>query len=319
MNRRCGLSFAALSIVLTFPGFALSHEVAEPSSHFAEAGTYTTTVAASGDAADVYYPKLSGRLATLPIRFPVVVLLQGAFVDKHYYAKDASAVARYGFIVIVPNHSAQLGPTTALLPAESVINDGFAQVKADGADPTTAIYRRVDDRRLGLLGHSLGGVAALDAIAGVCQLPLCAGAFTRPPELAAAALYGTNDVDPNTHQLGLVDTSAVPTALVQGSVDGNATPADAAKTYAVMSAPRALITIFGANHFGITDVDAPAGAIPDGSPQTIDQATANQRISEWSALFLRAHLYDDPTAIWYIYAARGSADGTVSVQSNYRP
>ena len=85
-----------------------------------------------------------------------------------------------------------------------------------------------------------------------------------------------------------IDTSAVPVALIQGLNDGRALPARATATYPELEAPKALIEIEGANHYGINDVNNPSGATPNPSPSLISQAEALDRIATWSALFLRA-------------------------------
>lgn len=66
---------------------------------------YTTTIAADGDPADVYYPVL---LNSTPDQLPIVLMLQGAFVDKADYSNYAETVARYGFVVVVPNNQRTL-------------------------------------------------------------------------------------------------------------------------------------------------------------------------------------------------------------------
>ena len=59
----------------------------------------------------------------------------------------------------------------------------------------------------------------------------------------------------------------------------------------------------------------PPGATPDPSPSLISQAEALDRIATWSALFLRAELWSDPIARFYVYKSGGSIDGTVTVTS----
>ena len=57
--------------------------------------------------------------------------------------------------------------------------------------------------------------------------------------------------------------------LVQGSVDGISTPAEGQATFDILDGVRTFTDINGANHYGITDVNNPQGAIPDFSPQVI--------------------------------------------------
>jgi hypothetical protein len=147
----------------------------------------------------------------------------------------------------------------------------------------------------------------------VCEPPLCAPPFTRPPELRAAALYGTNIATGTTLDRDL-DTSGVAVALVQGTVDGVAPPVEAATTYPSLERPRALICIRGGNHYGITDVDDPAGALPDPNDPTISQQAAVALVAHWSGLWLRAQVLRDPFAAAAIKLKAITHSGPVSVR-----
>jgi predicted dienelactone hydrolase len=76
-----------------------------PAPQFESAVSYSTTIPRSDggvDPADIYYPVLS---STDPEQssLPIALFLQGALVDKSDYSTFASTVARYGFVVVVPN------------------------------------------------------------------------------------------------------------------------------------------------------------------------------------------------------------------------
>ena len=286
--------------------------------------SYTTAIAASGDAADIYYPTDGSPaiFALLGDRFPVVVVLQGGRYGQGLLTSEyAGRIARHGFIVIVPDHIRVFPPGAPVPPAAlteaSVLNDAFAHVVAEGANPGSPVFGVVDGSRLGVTGHSLGGAVALNIIGGICPPGLCTPGYVRPPQLKAAALYATNFFSPPPAPPAVmpIDTSAVPVALIQGLNDGRALPARATATYSELEAPKALIEIEGANHYGINDVNNPPGATPDSSPSLISQAEALDRIATWSALFLRAELWSDPIARFYVYKSGGSIDGTVTVTS----
>jgi len=285
--------------------------------------SYTTAIAASGDAADIYYPTDGSPdiFARLGDSFPVVVVLQGGRTTRGFYSEYAGRIARHGFIVIVPDHIRVFPPGAPVPPAAlteaSVLNDAFAHVVAEGTNPGSPIFGLVDGSRLGVTGHSLGGAVALNIIGGICPAGLCTPGYVRPPELKAAALYATNFFSPPPAPPAVmpIDTSAVPVALIQGLNDGRALPARATATYLELEAPRALIEIEGANHYGINDVNNPAGATPDPSPSLISQSEALDRIATWTALFLRAEIWGDPIARFYVYESGGSIDSTVTVTS----
>ena len=89
-----------------------------------------------------------------------------------------------------------------------------------------------------------------------------------------------------TGQIFGIDNENIPVALVQGSNDGIATPDEAQATRAVLAGPNELFPIGGANHYGITDVNNPPGAIPDFSPQVIPQEVSIALIAQATGEFL---------------------------------
>lgn len=149
---------------------------------FNDVANYSTTISANNDLADIYFPNPS-NLKTGNHSFPVALLLQGANVDKSNYSEYASIVARYGFVVVVPNHPRSLPQLgfTGLLSETSQINAVLAQMAAENSNPASPVTGVVDTQKLGLLGHSAGGAVGLSAIANLCLSPIqCEGSFSRP-------------------------------------------------------------------------------------------------------------------------------------------
>lgn len=273
----------------------------------------------NGDAADVYHPSVPTRLRPLLAdAFPVVAVLQGANVDKAQYSGLGRGLARLGFVVVIPNHVRAPGgpfPPGGLFTSPTVVPNVLAEALAQDTDPASPLYRIVDTTQLGLVGHSFGGAVGLFAAAGVCAPLICDGPYTRPPALTAAAFYGTN-LATGTRLDTDLDTTGVAVALTQGTLDGVAPPVEAETTYESLERPRALITVAGANHFGITDTGNPPGAAPDPIPPTLSQERATTEVARWSGLWLRAQLRDDPIARTLIYRVGGSRDGVVTVRTN---
>jgi len=243
----------------------------------------------SSAAIDVYYPDDATE------RLPVALLLVGFNVSKPNYQMVASHVAAYGFVVVVPNHYGLLGFGLAAEVEEVPATLEFARTR--NADPTSPLFDRMDADKLVLLGHSYGGGAALNAAAGRCVPPYCLGIYPRPPQLLGVAVYGA---DLRMFVLGgpipRID-NIVPVALIRGDLDGIAPPFDTGRTFdAIQSTPKALITIEGANHFGMTDVVSPVGIIADPNAPTITQSNATQAVAQFSALFLKAFALNDPEA-----------------------
>ena len=219
----------------------------------------------------------------------------------------AAGVAGYGFIVVVPDHMsnnieglyAELGEIAAV----------GAQMKVEAASATAPVRGGVDTLRMALMGHSYGGASGLSGMANMCfpPIPLCS--FTRPPQLVGGAFYGTNLATP---VLGVpsLDTGGLPVLLVQGDRDGKALLADAQKTFdQIQKRPKAIINLLGANHYGVTDVDNPAGADPEVNAQTLDHATGVTSTGRWIGLFLAAFLNGDS-------AARGALRSAAAIDPN---
>jgi dienelactone hydrolase len=247
----------------------------------------------------------------------VVVLLQGANVGRQSYSGFSQTIAESGFIVVVPDHFRTLagptGPLSGLLSEEQVLLDAQSQVLAESARASSPIYRRVDATRLGVLGHSWGGATALYATEGVCQPLLCSGSFARPKELRASLVYGTFLRDSVTMAYSAIHNDGVAVSILQGDKDGNAPAAAGAATYEQLQPPRAYMVLNGANHFGICDENPAPGAKPDASAPTLAQPTGVERAGRWAALFLRAHVIDDPVARQQIYESPGDPDSVVTI------
>lgn len=286
---------------------------------FKETGFYRTTISANNDLADIYYPKPSD-LNSGNYSFPIVLLLQGALVDKSFYSEYASVVARYGFVVVVPNHFRPLpiNPNSppSLLSETSQIAAVLSQMAIENTKPTSPIASVVDTQRLGLLGHSFGGAVGLSVIANKClpELYLCQEPFTRPKELLAGAFFGANLRNPIANEFVPIANDGIAVALIQGDIDGVALPDRTQSTFdKIQTPPKALISVMGANHFSITNVNNPAGANPERNSATLNRAVGIETIARWSALFLRANMLKDRAAFNYIYSQGDALDPNVRV------
>ena len=267
-----------------------------------------TTALNSGDQADVYHP-----VGGTPDSFPIIAFLQGGLVDKSLYSGFASTLAGAGYVVVVPNHFQVLGPPgtpPALFSSQSVVTDVLASMTAADANPGSPVYQVVDTNNLGVSGHSFGGAAALYAVEGSCLPPFCFGFFMRPPQLKAAAVYGVNTVNPAGILLD-VNTSAAPVALLQGSVDGRATPAKAAQTFGLMETPKGLVSFDGLNHWGIADVQNPPGNTPDPGVQTRDQSWGIVKTAKYARTVFDAYLKGDSDALGKLQTQQSESGVTV--------
>ncbi|HEY9607070.1 MAG TPA: chlorophyllase [Allocoleopsis sp.] len=284
---------------------------------FEKVDRYETTIATNHDPADIYFP-ISSHTQTKTGAFPIALLLPGALVDKSYYSNFAKVVASYGFVVVVPNHTHSVPALglNGLIPEASQINDVLNYMVTENANPTSPMAGMLDTKKLVLLGHSYGGAVGMSAIENSCIFPLCEGNFTRPDALIGGAFYGTHRKDFKTGTFSATKNAGIPIALVEGSRDGVATQDEVRGTYElIQDRPKLLITVNGANHFSITDVNNPAGAKLDSSNPTLDQAVGTETIARWSALFLRAYALHDTSALDYLKNTNNSRDENVNVIS----
>lgn len=265
-------------------------------------------IPASGDETDVYFPAVNaGKNRVRGNRFPLVIFLQGALVDKKYYSRFAQELASHGFVVAVPNHPrSSFGGD--LYTEMQVIIDVLEHERAENDRTDSPLYGIIDTNRVGLGGHSFGAATGLFAIANFCTFPFCEPdtGFVLPTEIKAAAL-----VAGNSGTLDL-DTSSVPTALLIGELDTGLAATRA--TYETLELPRALIEVRDANHFGLNDIDQPPGSQerPGEASQTTPQSITATNFAYWSGVFLRAHLLRERRAWKAVYGSEG--DETAAVE-----
>ncbi len=278
-----------------------------PDPLFEQIGKYQTTISTNDDPADIYYPVTSE-----PNNFPIALILQGALIDKTDYSNFASILASYGFVVIVPNHFKSLPEfgVEGFLAEISQIEDTLTYVKTENANSSSPLAGILAPEKLALLGHSQGGAVGLSAIANYCIPSLCDREFALPKEIVAGVFYGTYLQDYKTKEFLTIKNDSIPLGLIQGSRDGVSTPQEIRKSYQlIQDSPKALITVKGANHYGITNEDSSR----DPLRPNLDQNIANETIARWSGLFLRANIFNQSDAFNYVYKTGNARDKNVSV------
>jgi dienelactone hydrolase len=323
MTARTNIKVAWLGF-LTTAVISISSEVVaanfNPNPIYSNAGNYTTAIPVTGsnsgfDSTDIYYPIVPSSGTTLP----VVLLLQGALVERDDYANYASQIAKYGFVVVVPDHIRTLvGPMssfTGFFPDQHLINDVLNFMVDENQNTGSPLAGQIDFNTAGLLGHSFGGAVGLASIANICLPVLCNPTlgFSRPTALKAGIFYGANLRDQITGQFIPINNSGVPTGLIAGERDGVASELSTIVTYNnIQPDTKLLVTLQGANHYGITNEDS----FRDPVRPTLDQTIATETIARWSALFLQAHLLDNQEAFNYVYRTGDSLDNNVMVTSS---
>lgn len=296
---------------LTVAQVTVTPAIASPTRPYDSFDSYSTSNTSNGNATDIYFPTLEDGTAVDDL--PGVLLLQGALVDKSFYSDYASQVARYGFAVSVPNHVQSVpGFGEVLAPDTSSVQAGLDQFISESNRSGSPLSGKVDTEQFGLLGHSLGGAVGLSAVGEVCLPGLCTAPFSRPEALSGGAFFGANLRDEND-VFPPIDNEGIGVALIQGNQDGRALPVNAERTFdQVQTSPSALIELNGVNHFGITTVNEPEGAVPDPSSQTVSQQTSIETAARWSGLFLRGTIQGDQEALDYVFDFGADVDPMVT-------
>ena len=206
--------------------------------------------------AEILYPSSQGAV-------PTVVILQGARVRSKYYRAIGKRLAAEGALVMVPQHRSYLGESFA---EQRVVNLLWQHIKdiADAGQLPVEL-----DGRLFVMGHSFGSVAAMNIAEGICRFPTCVGGFQSPEGLAGVVVYGyRRDKDVRNQ---------VPLLMIQGSLDDLS---DAEVSFGrVQNHPKYFRVIEGGNHFSITDMNNPPGAVADPWVPTVTQAEAHEMMA----------------------------------------
>ncbi|MCT7971214.1 alpha/beta hydrolase family protein [Laspinema olomoucense] len=312
------------AIVAGFLAFCSSIPVAAtiPEPMFDTLNHFETTIPrANGekDPADIYYPVVPDAVS-----LPLALFLPGALVDKADYSNFAQTVASYGFVVVIPNRVRTVtisGQQFSGLAAEvAQVNEVLAYLEAEQSRSDSPLAGRVDLSSVGLLGHSWGGAVGLAAIQNICPPLLCTGSFKRPDAIKAGLFYGTTFRDQTQQEVTIlpIANQGIPVGLIAGSRDGviqGGMDSVFASYENIQDPPKALVTVLGANHYGITNEDSPRDSVRP----TLAPAVANETIARWSALFLRAHLLEDEAAWNSIYQNGDALDANVTVKSETLP
>jgi hypothetical protein len=229
-------------------------------------------------------------------------------------------------LLVVPNHVRKIvrpdRSVTGLLVDVNLVNDVLGFIQNENLNEKSPLYQGVDSEKMGLLGHSLGGFVGLSAIQERCIPQFCTDDFTQPKELMAGIFYGASFRDPVTMEFSPIDNRGIPIGLIAGDQDGVAMQAEnqlinSRGTYEqIQDPPKILVVVGGTNHYGITNED---NLEREKIRPTLSQDVATETIARWSALFLRAHLLEDPQAIDYIYNTGDSQDENVTVVSDRDP
>jgi predicted dienelactone hydrolase len=197
-----------------------------------------------------------------------------------------TVLASHGFVVAAPSHPGNvLGePTCATAEAKE---DSYANRPADisfvidsllveSETPGAFFHDTIDAARIGVMGHSFGGVttllvSALDerVIAGLALAPGISGIPSRPEEIPIDEIPRIRI--PMIIQGGGLDTLAPFETLAR-------------RAYELLGPPRYLVNILGIGHFGFSN-ECVAPFDPCGQPGTLTQDEAHRVVLRYAVPF----------------------------------
>jgi len=298
-----------------------------PAHTYSGVKTFETVMGRNNDPTDIYYPDgMDGAT-----RLPIALLLAGGRCGKQFYTMFASEVAKYGFIVAVPNHYTEywLGPmfTQGLFSEAYQMQDYIDYMKAQNDNSSSPLYKKADPEKLMMLGHSFGAACVIYAMQNNCIYPFCpeGTAYTRPAEMKAAALCGINSLPrgkPFDYTIYPTYNMNMPLAIVNGRLDNNAQYAVTLQSYDLIAdPPKMFVSIMGANHYAMCNVNNPPAPGPglgngpgeDPNVPTLTHEVSSEIAARWCALFLRAYGLGDEMARLYVEQNGKCLDKNVEV------
>lgn len=206
----------------------------------------------------VFYPRAAGR-------FPLVVFAHGLGALGRIYTVILAAWAAEGYVVAAPDF-----PLSRATAPGGPVADDYVNQPADlsflidellrlDADPASVLHGRIDGEHIGAAGQSLGGLTTFGLTLDTC----CRDARID----AAVPMAGLLWPFPGGDYDGAI---APPTLVIHGDADDTVPYAQALAAYALLAAPRALLTHVGGGHI------LPYVGSSDRAAQlaTIDAATA---------------------------------------------
>jgi dienelactone hydrolase len=188
--------------------------------------------------------------APLPGPHPAVVFIQGGFVAPGRYQWQGEALAKQGYVVALPEHFLDL----AFFGAD--VGEAARQLLVQ-PPRGSVLTGLVDSGRVGVAGHSLGGVVAMKlALNG---------------QFGAVALEASF---PDTADVPLLPAFTKPSLSLAGEKDCSAKLDTVKAGWAQLTSPTALLVLAGVTHYQFTDAqteDVKRNCLPDGP---IDDAHA---------------------------------------------
>jgi predicted dienelactone hydrolase len=213
--------------------------------------------------------------------YPLVLFSHGSCGYPSQSQFLTPLLASHGFVVAAPPHPGNTiadFPTCGSGPAQAASyverpNDVIFvtdQLLAADADPASFLYQAIDETRLGMSGHSFGGLTTF-----LVQ--------ERDPRFRVAMPMAPATI--GTEML------TVPTLVLLGAIDAVVNNPNARAAFANGLTPKFLVEIENTGHYAFSDA---CFASPDCNPPvTLTQAEAHARVLRWALPFLEVYLAGD--------------------------
>lgn len=274
-------------LVLLLAGTSVADDLSS-SGPWTAARTDVTATRGDGStfACEVHYPATASDAGSPVDRaggpHPIAAFGHGFLCPVDRYRSTAAHLASWGIVVILPETQGGFLPSHGALADDLVASLDW--LESEGDRDGSFWFEAIDGSERGLLGHSMGGGAALLAAAGDARtdaVVVLAAADTNPSSIAAAT--GVRCA----------------TRLIVGSEDGIVPPRSTAAMYPNLPGPRQSVSITGGFHCGFLDssiIFCDSGSISRGDQLAI----VRREIAEFLLLHLRddgsrwSEVWDDP-------------------------
>lgn len=200
---------------------------------------------------------------TAPAAYPVVAFGHGFLQPSSRYAGTLTSIASRGYIVIAPDSETGFAPNHGRLADDLWRSLRWASDRAR--------YPNADPDNLAVMGHSMGGGAALVA----------ADRYDAPGQIDTVATLAAAETNPSATAASL--GIAGPALYVVGSQDTIVRPATTEAMYRSKPSPATLATIVGGYHCGFLDSSPLFGLGCDSGSRSRSQQLAATRtlLGDW--------------------------------------
>jgi dienelactone hydrolase len=258
--------------ILLAPALACALEVSDPALN-GPFPSHATTVSIPGTqganlGTDLYYPGDAGSVATDAGTCPVIVLGHGFSQSKSNHANQGRHLATRGYIVLMPQSNEASN--------HSRFADDFSKcidwVVARNGDTASVLYQRVRVSRVGVSGHSAGGLSAILAA-------------SRDARIRAVSVM--DPVDNGGQGVAVLPNIKAPVAITYSEPSSCNANGSALVLYSAATAPKRGILIVGANHSDPQDPASFTSILFCGSANSTRQSLYRRYMTGWFEYHLR--------------------------------